>query len=93
MGQMALKKNHIKVLLCSLHSVLWQGNTWQIVGMDKMNDSNSIKKYYKKAIMMCHPDKINMATETNKDKIFISNRCFAALTDAFNEYKTEPGVH
>jgi hypothetical protein len=28
MGYMAPKKNHIKVLLCTLHTVLWQGNTW-----------------------------------------------------------------
>ena len=27
-GYMAPQKNHIKVLLCSLHQVLWQGNTW-----------------------------------------------------------------
>ena len=43
--------------------------------------------------MMCHPDKINTDTEKSQDKVFISNRCFAALNDAFNEYKSEPGVN
>jgi cyclin G-associated kinase len=55
---MAPKKNHIKVLLCSLHQVLWQGNTWQVLGMDKMSDNKQVKKFYMKAIMMMHPDKI-----------------------------------
>ena len=87
------KKNHIKVLLCSLHSVLWEGNNWQIVGMDKMNDPNQVKKFYRKAMMMCHPDKINVNTVQNADKVFIANRCFAALNDAFNEYKNEPGIN
>jgi curved DNA-binding protein CbpA len=52
--------------------------------MDKLQDPNSIKKYHRKAIMMCHPDKINAKTETNADKVFIANRIFAALNDAFN---------
>ena len=57
-GFMAGKKNHIKVLLCSLHTVLWPGHNWQIIGMDKMQDNNQVKKYYRKAMMMCHPDKV-----------------------------------
>jgi DnaJ-class molecular chaperone len=61
--------------------------------MDKMNDPNTVKKHYRKAMMMCHPDKINVQTDNNADKVFISNRCFAALNDAFNEYKKEPGVN
>jgi len=81
------KKNHIKVLLCSLQGVLWEGNQWQVIGMDKVQDPQVIKKFYRKAMMMCHPDKINANTEKNPDKVFIANRCFAALNDAFSEYK------
>jgi hypothetical protein len=91
-GYIAPKKNHIKVLLCTLHQILWKGNTWQIIGMDKMSDPNQVKKFYRKAMMMCHPDKINQNDEDH-DKIYIANQCFAALNDAFNEYKNEPGVN
>ena len=42
-------------------------------------------------MMMCHPDKVTR--ESEPDKIYISNRCFAALNDAFNDYKNEPGVN
>ena len=61
--------------------------------MDKMQDPNQVKKYYRKAMMMCHPDKINSASDTDTDKVYIANQCFAALNDAFNEYKNEPGVN
>ena len=92
-GYMAPKKNHIKVLLCSLHQILWQGNTWGVVGMDKLADPKDVKKFYTKGIRMCHPDKVNTASCQDADKIYIANRCFAALNEAFNEFKKEPGVH
>ena len=44
-----------------------------------------------KAIMMMHPDKI--AQDSDADKVYIANRCFAALNEAFNEFKNEPGVN
>jgi curved DNA-binding protein CbpA len=59
--------------------------------MDKLNDPNTVKKYYRKAMIMCHPDK--MTNESNSDKIFIANRVFSAINEAFNEYKSEPGVN
>uniref|UniRef100_A0A7S3CLN6 J domain-containing protein n=1 Tax=Strombidium rassoulzadegani TaxID=1082188 RepID=A0A7S3CLN6_9SPIT len=84
--------NNIKVLLCTLQNVLWEGHNWQIVGMDKLADPQQVKKLHRKAIMMCHPDKVNAKSEHNADKVYIANRCFAALNLAFNEYKNEPGV-
>ena len=54
--------------------------------MDKMSESATVKKFYRKAMMMCHPDKV--INEKNPDKVYISNRCFAALNDAFNLYKS-----
>ena len=53
--------------------------------MDKMSDGNQVKKYFRKAITMCHPDKVNSSDDP--DKIYIANRCFSALNDAFNEFK------
>lgn len=34
--------------------------------------------------MLCHPDKIGSSSEEDPDKVYIANRCFAALTDAFD---------
>ncbi len=36
--------------------------------------------------MLCHPDKIGKA-EDNPDKVYIANRCFAAITEAYNIFK------
>jgi DnaJ-class molecular chaperone len=63
-----------------------------VLGMDKMADPNHVKKYYRKAVMMCHPDKVNLEG-VDPDKVYIANRCFSAITEAFNEYKTEPGIN
>lgn len=55
------------------------------MGMDKLLDPAQVKKYYRLAMMLCHPDKLNNSDEP--DKIYIANRCFAALTDAYNIFK------
>ena len=78
-------KNHIRVLLCTLQDILWKNNGWQRVGMDKLADPNEVKKYYRKAMLLCHPDRIQSSEDP--DKVYIANRCFAALTDAFNIFK------
>lgn len=60
--------------------------------MDKMQDQNQVKKFHRKAIMMLHPDKFS-AGNADPDKMFVANRAFAALNEAMNEYKKEPGIH
>ncbi len=40
---------------------------------------------------MCHPDKIGQ--DCSSDKKYIANRVFAAINEAFNEFKKEPGVN
>lgn len=53
--------------------------------MDKLMDAAQVKKQYRLAMMLCHPDKVR-GTE-DPDKIYIANRCFAALTEGFNDFK------
>jgi len=55
------------------------------VGIAQLATASDVKKYHRKAIILCHPDKIKATGDP--DKIFIANRCFAALTDAYNIYK------
>ena len=59
--------------------------------MDKLSDSAQVKKYYRKATMLCHPDKIGTGGD-NPDKVYIANMCFATLTEAYNIYKKEEGI-
>lgn len=66
-----------------MDQVLWPNSGWERVGMDKMQDNNKVKLYYRKATMICHPDKLGNSAES-PDKVYIGNRCFAAITEAFN---------
>jgi DnaJ-class molecular chaperone len=56
--------------------------------MDKLLDPNEVKKFYRKATMLCHPDKIRNC-EDDPDKTYIANRCFAAITEAYNIFKVK----
>ena len=76
-------KNHIRGLLCTIDQVLWPNHGWQRVGMDKLMNPQEVKKYYRKATMLCHPDKIGNSDQ-DPDKVYIANRCFAAITEAYN---------
>jgi len=41
--------------------------------------------------MLCHPDKVGSG-DGNPDKVYIANRCFAAITEAYNVFKKEEGI-
>jgi len=70
---------------------LWPNSGWNRIGMDKLGDQNQVRKAYLKAAAICHPDKI--LKNEDPDKLYIATRCFAALTEAFNQYKKEEGMN
>lgn len=37
--------------------------------------------------MLCHPDKVGNSSGDDPDKMYIANRCFAAITEAYNIFK------
>ena len=51
------KQRNIRALLCSLHTVLWEGAKWQEVGMHQLVSLADVKKMYRKACLSVHPDK------------------------------------
>ena len=59
--------------------------------MDKLQDPQEVKKYYRKATMLCHPDKIRNSAD-DPDKVYIANRCFAAITEAYNQFKKDENI-
>ena len=50
-------KHNVKVLLCTLQNVLWQGHGWKIISMSEMMNPQQVVKAYKKFIVKFHPDK------------------------------------
>lgn len=53
------KERNIRALLSTLNTVLWEGETrWKAVGMADLVTPDQVKKYYRKAVLIVHPDKV-----------------------------------
>jgi cyclin G-associated kinase len=53
------KEKNIRALLCSLHTVLWEGeDRWKECGMHQLVTPAGVKKMYRKAVLSVHPDKV-----------------------------------
>lgn len=53
------KERNIRALLCSLDKVLWDGEArWKPPGMHQLVSGNDVKKWYRKAVLSVHPDKV-----------------------------------
>ncbi|XP_046839155.1 cyclin-G-associated kinase-like isoform X2 [Xenia sp. Carnegie-2017] len=53
------KRKNIRALLCSLDTVLWEDEKrWKKIGMHELVSPDQVKKYYRKAVLSVHPDKL-----------------------------------
>jgi hypothetical protein len=79
------KKANIRALLCSLHKVLWAGETrWQPVGMQQLVTANDVKKVYRKAVLVVHPDKLS-----DHPEVELARLIFLELNDAWAQFNQE----
>lgn len=74
----------IRVLLSSLHQVLWENAQWEPIEFSKlMSDIELVKKVYRKALVLCHPDKHHKESEKHKSRVHL---IFTAINEAHNKY-------
>jgi hypothetical protein len=79
------KRNNIRALLCSMHKVLWDGETrWDPVGMHQLVNAADVKKVYRKAVLVVHPDKL-----TDHPQINLARLIFVELNDAWAQFQQE----
>lgn len=53
------KERNIRALISSLHTVLWDGEErWKPLGMHEIVEPPQVKKWYRKACLTVHPDKV-----------------------------------
>ncbi|GBM11803.1 Cyclin-G-associated kinase [Araneus ventricosus] len=78
------KERNIRALLCSLHTILWEGTRWQECGMHQLVTPNDVKKCYKKACLAVHPDK-QVGTENEN----LAKLIFMELNDAWSEFEKQ----
>lgn len=54
------KERNIRALLSTMHTVLWAGETkWKPVGMADLVTPEQVKKVYRRAVLVVHPDKVS----------------------------------
>lgn len=71
----------IKVLLSTLHTVTWPDSGWKELPLSELiTGEGNVKKWYRKAILVVHPDK---QTEADTDQQVRADRIFQALNEAF----------
>lgn len=79
------KRANIRALLCSLHKVLWDGESrWKPVGMNQLISAVDVKKAYHKACLCVHPDKMSDHPQAN-----LARMIFVELNDAWAQFQND----
>ncbi|KAH8354556.1 hypothetical protein KR084_011691 [Drosophila pseudotakahashii] len=78
------KKNNIRALLCSMHTVLWDNAKWKRCEMSTMVTPTEVKKAYRRACLAVHPDKHN-GTENEE----IAKLIFMELNNAWTDFEND----
>ncbi|XP_076811741.1 cyclin-G-associated kinase-like isoform X1 [Clavelina lepadiformis] len=77
------KERNIRALLSTLHTVLWEEESkWKECGMHQLVQANDVKKMYRKACLIVHPDKA-----TGKPHEEFAKLIFMELNDAWAEFE------
>ncbi|KAG7395385.1 hypothetical protein PHYBOEH_003784 [Phytophthora boehmeriae] len=75
---------NIRTLLSTMHQVMWADSKWAEVNMGKLIQPNDVKKHYRKAMIVVHPDK---SGGRNAEQLLIAERVFAALNTAWDDFQ------
>uniref|UniRef100_A0AAR2L8C6 Cyclin G associated kinase n=1 Tax=Pygocentrus nattereri TaxID=42514 RepID=A0AAR2L8C6_PYGNA len=79
------KERNIRALISTLHTVLWEGETrWKPVNMADLVTPDQVKKYYRKAVLVVHPDKATGQPYEQHAKMI-----FMELNDAWSEFENQ----
>lgn len=73
------KERNIRALLSTMHTMLWAGETkWKPVGMADLVTPEQVKKVYRKAVLVVHPDKVS-TTCSPPPRVWASCRSFTSM--------------
>ncbi|XP_060528873.1 cyclin-G-associated kinase [Cylas formicarius] len=78
------KKNNIRALLCSMHTILWDGAKWNKCEMHQLVSAGDVKKAYRRACLAVHPDKQAGTTNENLAKLI-----FMELNNAWSDFESD----
>lgn len=79
------KERNIRALLSTLHTVLWDGESrWTPVGMADLVTPGQVKKQYRRAVLVVHPDKAAGQPYEQQARMI-----FMELSDAWAEFESQ----
>ncbi|ESQ33843.1 hypothetical protein EUTSA_v10007605mg [Eutrema salsugineum] len=86
------KESNIRLLLSTLHHVLWSNSNWHAIPLANLRDGSQVKKAYQKARLCLHPDKLQQRGGTSPLQKSVASRVFSILQEAWAVYVTNEGL-
>jgi hypothetical protein len=81
------KFKDVRSLLSSMSSVLWPNSGWEDPPFGElMINEAALKKTYRKAIIICHPDKHQSASTEQQ---YRADRIFNAINESFKSFNSK----
>jgi hypothetical protein len=81
-------QDNIRALLSTLHTVLWEGSGWSSPGLTDLVEANKVKRWYMKANLIVHPDKVKQKGGT-VEQIVVADMAFDVLKVAWGKFESE----
>jgi hypothetical protein len=82
----ANKKDNIRALLSTVHTVLWEDSGWTAPSIADMVDPGKVKKWYMKANLVVHPDKVKQKGGT-LEQVATADMVFDVLKGAWGKFE------
>ncbi|KAL3530041.1 hypothetical protein ACH5RR_009363 [Cinchona calisaya] len=82
------KESDIRLLLSTLHHILWPDSGWLAVPLTNLIESSHVKKAYQKARLFLHPDKLQQRGATFPQK-YVAEKAFPILQDAWAAFVSQ----
>ncbi|XP_050204884.1 auxilin-related protein 1 [Mercurialis annua] len=82
------KEGNLRALLSTMQYVLWPECGWQPVSLTDLITGASVKKFYRKATLCIHPDKVQQKGANLQQK-YIAEKVFDLLKEAWNKFNSE----
>lgn len=80
------KKDNIRALLSTVHTVLWEDSGWTAPSIADMVDPGKVKKWYMKANLVVHPDKVKQKGGT-LEQVATADMIFDVLKGAWGKFE------
>ncbi|XP_023543314.1 putative tyrosine-protein phosphatase auxilin isoform X2 [Cucurbita pepo subsp. pepo] len=79
------KETNIRLLLSTLHHILWPRSGWHVTPLTSLMEGSQVKKAYQKARLCLHPDKLQQRGATNMQK-YVAEKAFTVLQEAWTAF-------